>query len=41
MSVSSGVPEGYRTLSPYLVVTGAQDLVDFVSRCSTPPGAVE
>jgi PhnB protein len=32
MSVSSGVPEGYRTLSPYLVVTGAQDLVDFVSR---------
>jgi PhnB protein len=26
------VPEGYRTLSPYLVATGAEELVEFVSR---------
>jgi uncharacterized glyoxalase superfamily protein PhnB len=27
-----GVPEGYRTLSPYLVVTGAEELIAFVSK---------
>jgi PhnB protein len=27
-----GVPEGYRTLSPYLVVEGADELVAFVSK---------
>ena len=26
-----GVPEGYRTLSPYLLVEGADDLIAFVS----------
>jgi PhnB protein len=28
----SGVPEGYRTLSPYLVAEGADELIGFVSR---------
>jgi PhnB protein len=28
----SGVPEGYRTLCPYLLVDGAEDLLAFVSR---------
>jgi PhnB protein len=27
-----GVPEGYRTLSPYLVVDGADELVAFVAK---------
>jgi uncharacterized glyoxalase superfamily protein PhnB len=27
-----GVPEGYRTLSPYLIVEDAEDLLAFVSR---------
>jgi PhnB protein len=26
-----GVPDGYRTLSPYLIVEGADELVEFVS----------
>ena len=26
-----GVPDGYRTLSPYVVATDAEELVDFVS----------
>ena len=35
---SSGVPEGYRSLSPYLIANGAEDLIGFVSRVF---GAVE
>jgi PhnB protein len=27
-----GVPEGYRTLSPYIVVEGADELIEFVSK---------
>jgi len=29
---AAGVPEGYSTLSPYLVATDAEDLVRFVSK---------
>ena len=29
---AAGVPDGYRTLSPYLIATGAEDLVGFVSK---------
>jgi PhnB protein len=28
---SSGVPEGYRTLSPYVIAEGAEELIEFVS----------
>jgi PhnB protein len=28
----TGVPDGYRTLSPYLVADGAEDLLEFVAR---------
>jgi PhnB protein len=31
VSARGGVPEGYRTLSPYLVVEGAEELIRFVS----------
>jgi PhnB protein len=31
VSPRSGVPDGYRTLSPYLVVDGAEELIRFVS----------
>jgi PhnB protein len=32
-----GVPDGYRTLSPYLVVEGADELVEFVSKVFDAP----
>jgi PhnB protein len=32
MSARSGVPDGYRTLSPYLVAEEAEELVEFVGR---------
>ena len=32
MSRGPGVPDGYRTLSPYLIAHGAEQLVGFVSR---------
>jgi uncharacterized glyoxalase superfamily protein PhnB len=30
--MAGGVPEGYRTLSPYLIAPDAEELVRFVSR---------
>ena len=32
MTAPAGVPEGYRTLSPYVVATRAEELVAFVSK---------
>jgi PhnB protein len=31
VNVHGGVPEGYRTLSPYVVATGAEGLIAFVT----------